>query len=84
MKFKTLHFLLFGDMNKPVNDLHRKSTRNDKLLDLNQKIGQYFYIICILAIILCLIGFIAVCFSICGISAVESGGMRNFINGGLI
>ena len=84
MRFKTLHFLLFGDMNKPVNDLHKKSTRNDKLMELNQIFGQYFYIICIAVIILCLILFIGVCFYICGISAVESGGMRNFINGGLV
>lgn len=84
MRFKTLHFLLFGDMNKPVNDLHKKSTRNDKLLKWNVILGQYFYIICIAVIILCLIGFISVCFYICGISAVESGGMRNFINGGLV
>lgn len=84
MRFKTLHFLLFGDMHKPVNDLHKKSTRNDKLLKWNVILGQYFYIICIAVIILCLIGFISVCFYICGISAVESGGMRNFINGGLV
>ena len=83
MRFKTLHFLLFGDMHKPVNDLHRKSTRNDKLLKWNSILGQYFYIICIAVILLCLIGFIAVCFYICGISAVESGAMRNFINGGI-
>ena len=83
MRFKTLHFLLFGDMHKPVNDLHKKSTRNDKLLKWNVILGQYFYIICIAVIILCLIGFIAVCFHICGISATESGMMRNFINGGI-
>lgn len=27
--------------------------------------------------------FIVLCFAICGISAVESGGMRNFVNGGV-
>ena len=84
MRFKTLHFLLFGDMHKPVNDLHRKSPRNDKLLKWNLILGQYFYIICIAVILLCLLLFIAVCFYVCGISAVESGGLRNFINGGIV
>ena len=28
--------------------------------------------------------FIMLCFAICGISAVESGGMRNFVNGGYV
>ena len=28
--------------------------------------------------------FCVICFTICGISAVESGGMRNFINGGYL
>ena len=79
-----LQLLLFGDMNKPVHDLHKKSTRNDKLLELNETLGQYFYIICIAVILLCLLIFVAVCFYVCGISAVESGAMRNFINGGLI
>ena len=79
-----LHFLLFGDMHKPVHDLHKKSTRNEKLLKWNSIFGQYFYIICIAVILLCLIGFIGVCFYVCGISAVESGGMRNFVNGGYI
>ena len=80
----SLYLLIFGDANRPVNDLHKKSTMNDKLLKWNGIFGQYFYIICIAAIILCLIGFVAVCFHICGISAVESGGMRNFVNGGFI
>ncbi len=79
-----LQFLLFGDMHKPVNDLHKRSTRNDKLLKWNLILGQYFYIICIAVILLCLLLFIAVCFYVCGISAVESGGLRNFINGGIV
>lgn len=38
-----------------------------------------------LAAILIFLGiFIIVCFKFCGISAVESGTMRNFINGGVI
>ena len=28
--------------------------------------------------------FVMVCFAICGISATESGGMRNFVNGGIL
>lgn len=33
---------------------------------------------------LLLIGFVMVCFAICGASAVESGTMRNFMNGGYV
>lgn len=79
----TLTLLLFGDSHQPVYDLHRRNTKEDKLIKLNGVIGQYFYIICILAIIFCVIVFLAVCIKF-GFSATESGMMRNFVNGGVV
>ena len=36
------------------------------------------------ALIIFSVLFVALCYAICGISAVESGGMRNFVNGGWV
>lgn len=35
-----------------------------------------------IALVMLFVLFVMLCFAICGISAVESGGMRNFVNGG--
>ena len=72
---------LFGFINSPVNDLHKKPTREDYKKELNYWIQRNFYIICLAAISIALIIFVGVCFFVCGISAVESGAMRNFIGG---
>ena len=84
MKFKTLQILLFGDANKPVHDLHKEETREDKWRNLNCFIQRNFYIIALAFILLSFLVFVAVCFYICGISATESGMMRNFVNGGFV
>ena len=43
---------------------------------------SHAHILLPLCIIIGVVLFIMLCFAICGISAVESGGMRNFVNGG--
>ena len=71
--------LLFGTMNVPKHDLRKKPTRNDNMRKLNRFIERNFYIICVLAIIFLLIMFVVVCYSIVGVSAVESGVPYNHI-----
>ena len=63
------------------HDLRKKKSLTERLNDTCEK---YFPLLCGIAIILCLFVFVWVCFTIVGISAVESGVMRNFINGGHI
>lgn len=67
---------LFGfNSNEPVNDLRRKPTREDHYKKLDLWVSMNFYIVC-----LALLGlFIIFCFLFCGVSAVESGVMRNFL-----
>ena len=66
---------------KPKHDLRKKKSITERLNDTCEK---YFPLLCGIAIILCLFVFVWVCFTIVGISAVESGVMRNFMNGGQI
>ena len=83
MKFTQLINLLLGNPTGKVR-LNKKPTRDDYIRNLNCWIERHFYIICLAAITLLLIGFVMVCFAIVGVSSVESGGMRNFVNGGLL
>lgn len=76
--------LLVGNSNNPVNDLRRKPTREDYLRTLNCWVERNFYIICLAAILFLLLIFCILCFLIVGVSATESGAMRNFINGGVL
>lgn len=76
-----LNLLLFGFINPPSNDLHKRPTREDYKKELNYWIQRNFYIICLAAIVISLIAFVGVCFWVCGVCAVESGAMRNFIGG---
>ena len=78
-----LYVLLLG-IPTPKHSLHKQPNKSDFTRALNQWIERNFYIIALASIVFLLIAFVFVCFAICGISAVESGGMRNFINGGIL
>ena len=80
----TLSLLLGETDTAPKNSLKRKPTREDQMKSLNSWIGKYFYIICLAILIAVFVTFILTCFYACGLSATESGMMRNFINGGVI
>lgn len=64
--------------------LNKKSTREDYRREINYWVTRNFGIIAIIAIVFLLIVFLMVCFTIVGVSAVESGAMRNFLNGGYV
>lgn len=73
----------FGVTNvAPVYDLHKKAkpSMKDKV---NSFVERNFGIIALITLILMLFMFVAACFFVCGVSAVESGGMRNFLAGGV-
>ena len=67
-------------MNKPVR--LAKSENYTLLERLDVWAIRHAHILLPLFIIIGVVLFIMLCFAICGISAVESGGMRNFVNGG--
>ena len=75
--------ILTGNKTEGKVRLHKKP---DKASDY--KLCNFFYkyelAIYISLTMIALFLFCAICFTICGISAVESGGMRNFINGGYL
>lgn len=64
-------------MNTPAR-LHKKSTREDHLRNFNFWVQKYFYVICFVVLVICVLSLIGVAF-VTGFSAVESGGMRNFL-----
>ena len=66
---------------KAKHDLHKKKTIKEQLYEfLEDNFIVFAYIIIIIAI--CVLIWVAIW--MCGVSAVESGMMRNFINGGHI
>ena len=67
-----LYVLLVGTP-QPKHSLHKQPTKSDFYRNLNFWIQRNFYIIALVSIIVLLIGFVVVCFAICGVSAVESG-----------
>ena len=71
--------LLLGNPTAGKVRLNKKPTRDDYIRNLNCWIERHFYIICLAAITLLLIGFVMVCFAIVGVSAVESGVPYNHI-----
>lgn len=75
---KTLLSLLgFGVTNvAPVYDLHKKEKPGMKE-KINSFVERNFGIIALITLIVMLFLFIAVCFFICGVSAVESGTVYN-------
>lgn len=58
--------------------LHKKSTREDHLRNFNFWVQKYFYVICFVVLVICVLSLIGVAFAT-GFSAVESGGLRNFL-----
>lgn len=74
-------FLVFGTPTAK-NSLHKKPTREDHSKHFKCWIQMNSDIIALAAILILLIIFIVVCFKIVGVSATESGMLRNFINGG--
>lgn len=81
----SLLMLLIGTQTDGAkNSLHKKPTPEDQMKAFNGWIQKYFYIICLAFLIAVFVTFILTCFYACGLSATESGMMRNFINGGVI
>ena len=71
---------LFGTNNNgPVNDLRKKPTKEDHLLNLNGMIGRYSHILLALFLIAVFIVFFWVCFTYVN-SGVESGVYYNHIS----
>ena len=74
-------------MMKPVR-LQKKEAQVSPVNHIFDKIEAWAYahapLLLALFLIMGVVLFIILCFAICGISAVESGGMRNFVNGGQI
>ena len=74
-------------MIKPVR-LQKKEAQVSPVNQIFDKIEVWAYahasLLLALFLIMGVVLFIILCFAICGISAVESGGMRNFIHGGQI
>lgn len=66
-------------MSTPVR-LYKQRTTTEKIDDFAL---SHAHIILPLAIIILLALFLGLCFAICGVSAVESGMMRNFLSGGV-
>ena len=68
--------------------LNRKLTPKEKRVYYKVKINLWiernFGLIALAAILILLMIFVVMCFWIVGVSATESGAMRNFINGGVI
>jgi len=69
-------------MSAPVR-LQKKRTRDDYMRDVNSWVIKNFGVVALATIITLLIAFIIVCYIVVGVSAVESGTMRNFIAGGV-
>ena len=78
-------------MNKPVHDLHRKVEEKPSYFslfyNLDEKLeafvlshASFFFILTVVA---GGVVFVMLCYAIVGVSAVESGGMRNFLAGGV-
>ena len=67
---------LFGTRG-PVNDLHKKPTKQDRLRNLNSILGRYSYIFMALFLIAVFIVFLWCCITFVGASGVESGNYYN-------
>jgi len=76
--------LLLGTNTGAKNSLHKKPTTYDFKQKVNCWVYRNFYIIALVFLVLVFVTFIFACFAMVGISATESGAMRNFMNGGVI
>ena len=68
--FLLLMSLLGFNSNRPKNDLRSKPSFNDRIEEWAVK---YAHILLPIAIVVGILLFVALCFAICGVSAVESG-----------
>lgn len=88
----TLSFLWILLVGTPTESkstiLNKKLSNKEKRIRMKVRfnfwIERNFGFIALAAILILLIIFVVMCFWIVGVSATESGTMRNFINGGVI
>ena len=64
---------------QPVNDLHKKPTREDHLKKWNCIFQKYYYLFIALFLLGIFIVFVAVCIAFVGASGVESGVYYNHL-----
>lgn len=69
-------FLLTGNSNEK-DILRKKPTKEDHIRTIECWIERHFTVLCFIAIVLVLIAFMFVCFTVCGVSATESGVQYN-------
>lgn len=79
-----LWILLAGTSHTGRQSLYKQPTRDDFRKEVDYWIAKNWNFIALAAILILLISFVLFMFWLCGVSAVESGNMRNFINGGVI
>ena len=84
-----LYMLLVGTPTNPKSTiLNRKISNQEKRIrmkvQINLWIERNFGFIALAAILILLITFVVMCFWIVGVSTVESGTMRNFVNRGIL
>ena len=80
----TILSLLLGTNTAAKHSLYKEPTKEDFSKKLNCWVYRNFYIIALVFLVAVFVTCIISCFYICGLSATESGMMRNFINGGVI
>lgn len=68
-------------MSRPVRLAKQNETFADKI---DQWCTRHFTFCLTVALIVFAILFVLLCYTVVGVSAVESGGMRNFVNGGWV
>lgn len=78
-----LWILLIGTPTRD-NDLRKQPTKSDYNAQFYNWVERHFGLIALAARLILLAIFVTFCFLIVGVSATESGAMRNFINGGVI
>ena len=80
----SLLWILIVGTPQPKHSLYKQPTRDDFRKEVDYWIAKNWNFIALAAILILLISFVLFMFWLCGVSAVESGTMRNFINGGVI
>ena len=80
----TILSLLLGTNTAAKHSLYKEPTKEDFTKKLNCWVYRNFYIIVLVILVAVFVTFIFTCFAIVGLSATESGMLRNFVNGGVI
>ena len=81
---RLLQVYLIGETtNTPKHDLRKKETVEFQE-ELYAFLQRHFILFAYASVIFLILVVLALAFSLCGICAVESGMMRNFLNGGHI